>query len=88
MAEDITKQYPYPMELKFEKVYQPCILVSKKRYIGYKYEKLTDVPCFEGKGVELIRRDGCDAVVKIMTKCLFELFTTKNLSNIKRYLQK
>jgi DNA polymerase zeta len=38
--------------------------------------------------VELVRRDGCDAVVKIMTKCLAEIFETKNLSNVKRYLEK
>lgn len=74
------------MELKFEKVYLPAILVSKKRYIGYKYERLGDKPTFEGKGVEMVRRDQCDAVVKIMTKCLYELFETKNLSNVKKYL--
>lgn len=53
------------MELKFEKVYFPCILVSKKRYVAHKYEKPDDIPVFESKGIEIVRRDGCDAVVKI-----------------------
>lgn len=30
------------MELKFEKVYSECILVSKKRYIGNRYEDLSE----------------------------------------------
>jgi len=60
--------------------------VSKKRYVGYKYEKLGDKPSFEGKGIELVRRDGCPAVVKIMRKSLQILFETKNLSEVKGYL--
>ena len=36
----------------------------------------------------MVRRDGCDAVVKIMEKCMFKLFETKNLSTIKKYLEK
>jgi DNA polymerase zeta len=40
MAKEITSRYPYPMELKFEKVYNPMFLIAKKRYVGYKIEKL------------------------------------------------
>lgn len=49
------------MELKFEKVYDPCILVSKKRYVGHRYLFPEDNPKFESKGIEIVRRDGCDA---------------------------
>ena len=41
-------------------------LVAKKRYVGYKIEKIGHKPEFEGKGLEIVRRDGCDAVVKLM----------------------
>lgn len=88
MQQECTKLFPYPVELKFEKVYCPTILVSKKRYVGYKYEQPGQQPVFEGKGLELVRRDGCDAIVKIMSKCIYELFETRNLSNVKRYLEK
>ncbi|EAR97516.2 DNA polymerase type-B family protein (macronuclear) [Tetrahymena thermophila SB210] len=88
IAESITKQYPYPIELKFEKVFRELILVSKKRYVGYKMEKITDKPEFLAKGIEIVRRDGCDAVVKLMKKSLNILFETKNLSKLKNYLNK
>lgn len=48
----------------------PCILITKKRYVGYKYEKLEDKPELEGKGIEIIRRDGCLLTQRIMKECL------------------
>ena len=68
------------MELKFEKVYYPCVTLAKKRYCGYKLEKLTDNPILDAKGIETIRRDTVDAVQKIMEKCLRLLFVTKDIS--------
>ncbi|KRY60552.1 DNA polymerase zeta catalytic subunit, partial [Trichinella britovi] len=34
IAASITEMNPYPVKLKFEKVYYPCILQTKKRYVG------------------------------------------------------
>ena len=53
------------MELKFEKVYHPCVTLSKKRYCGYKLEKITDKPEIDAKGIEVIRRDNIEALQKI-----------------------
>lgn len=80
MAKECTSLYPYPIELKFEKVYSSMFLVAKKRYVGYKIEKLGEEPVFDGKGLEMIRRDGCKAVVKIMKKAIKLIFDTKDLS--------
>jgi DNA polymerase zeta len=67
----ITSQTPYPMKLKFEKVYLPCVLLAKKRYVGFKFENLTEEdPVFDAKGIETVRRDGCPAVSKILEKSL------------------
>lgn len=33
-----TASHPHPVKLKLEKVYQPCVLQTKKRYVGYSYE--------------------------------------------------
>lgn len=74
------------MELKFEKVYYPCVTLAKKRYCGYKLEKISDSPILDAKGIETIRRDTVDAVQKIMEKCLRLLFVNKDLSEIKDYL--
>lgn len=38
IALEITSKTPEDVVLKFEKVYYPCVLVSKKRYVGNCYE--------------------------------------------------
>eukprot|EP00347_Sterkiella_histriomuscorum_P014702 403359875 len=86
IAKTVTSINPFPMELKFEKVYYPCVTLAKKRYCGYKMEKITDKPSLDAKGIETIRRDTVDAVQKIMDKCLRLLFETKDLSQVKDYL--
>lgn len=71
IAAQITKQNPSPMELKFEKVYHPCVLLTKKRYVGFKYESKDQLePEFDAKGIETVRRDGCPAVAKMMEATL------------------
>lgn len=58
--------------------------MAKKRYAGYKYETLTSKPVLEGKGIEIVRRDGCEATTKIMTKSLKLLFRSSDLSDVKK----
>ncbi|SCU95819.1 LAMI_0F03928g1_1 [Lachancea mirantina] len=88
MAAAVTSANPQPIKLQFEKVYHPCVLVSKKRYVGYSYEKEAQkVPFFDAKGIETVRRDGHPAQQKIVEKCLRILFDTKDLSLVKAYLQ-
>ncbi|XP_066138536.1 DNA polymerase zeta catalytic subunit isoform X2 [Euwallacea fornicatus] len=79
IADAVTADNPDPVKLKLEKVYQPCILQTKKRYVGYMYEGPDDtVPVYEAKGIETVRRDGCPAVSKMLQKCLKLLFETKD----------
>ncbi|CAH2007335.1 unnamed protein product [Acanthoscelides obtectus] len=86
IAEAVTNSNPDPVKLKLEKVYQPCILQTKKRYAGYMYEcPDQEEPIFEAKGVETVRRDGCPAVSKMLEKCLRILFDTKDVSLVKKY---
>jgi len=62
---------PAPIKLKFEKVYLPCVLLAKKRYVGYKYENPDDKePGFDAKGIETVRRDGVLAQRKMVENCL------------------
>ena len=66
MAKAVTQQNPKPVKLKFEKVYYPCILQTKKRYVGYMYEtRDQEKPKYDAKGIETVRRDGVPAVVKV-----------------------
>jgi len=53
IAARVTQANPKPVKLQMEKVYQPCALVSKKRYVGFMYESATQtVPTLDAKGIE------------------------------------
>ncbi|WFC97833.1 DNA-directed DNA polymerase [Malassezia yamatoensis] len=89
IAQKITSANPEPVRLNFEKVYHPCILVAKKRYVGYKWETFTQVrPVLDVKGLEIIRRDGCLALQRMQEASIRLLFDTQDLSLVKRYCQR
>ncbi|KAK2584377.1 hypothetical protein KPH14_006763 [Odynerus spinipes] len=87
IADTVTAANPPPVKLKFEKILQPSILQTKKRYCGYMYESPDQKsPEYLAKGIETVRRDGCPAVSKILEKSLKILFDTLDMSLIKMYL--
>ncbi|CAJ1077657.1 LOW QUALITY PROTEIN: DNA polymerase zeta catalytic subunit [Xyrichtys novacula] len=89
IAEAVTATNPKPVKLKFEKVYLPCVLQTKKRYVGYMYESLDQKePVFDAKGIETVRRDGCPAVSKILERSIKLLFETRDISQVKQYVQR
>ena len=88
MAKAITMDNPKPVKLKFEKVYSPCILQTKKRYVGYMYESVEqNLPVFDAKGIETVRRDGIPLGAKILEKSLRLLFESEDLSQVKKFVQ-
>jgi len=88
IAATITKMNPRPVKLKFEKVYHPCVLLAKKRYVGFKYEhRNQNEPEFDAKGIETVRRDGTPAEQKIEENALKILFRTADLSQVKSFFQ-
>jgi len=87
ICQAVTARNPPPIKLKFEKVYHPCLLVSKKRYVGHMYEDLQQkTPQFDAKGIETVRRDSCPLVAKLMGSSLRILFNTLDLSQVRSYL--
>lgn len=88
MVDAITASNPYPIKMKFEKIYQPCVLQTKKRYCGFKFESPgQSKPEFEVKGMEVIRRDCCPAAAKMLEMALRIQFTTRDIEQVKRYVQ-
>lgn len=86
IADTITLLNPSPIKLRFEKVYHPCVLLAKKRYVGFKFESPDElVPVFDAKGIETVRRDGVLAQQKMTENCLKILFRSQDLSEIKSY---
>lgn len=83
IAATVTAANPSPVTLKMEKVYHPCVLLSKKRYVGAMYESPSQhTPTFDAKGIETIRRDTCPAVSKMLERCLRVLFATRDVSQV------
>ncbi|XP_071136539.1 uncharacterized protein [Mytilus edulis] len=88
ICDAVTDMHPSPIKLKFEKVYLPCVLQTKKRYVGFSYETPDQKePIFDAKGIETVRRDACPAVAKILERSIKVLFTTKDVSQVKQYVQ-
>lgn len=87
LAQTVSDTFPDPIKLKFEKIYHPCVLLAKKRYVGHCYEAETQkTGKFEAKGIETVRRDGVPAQLKMVGKSLRILFETKDLSLVKEYV--
>ena len=88
IARQVTAAHPPPVTLRMEKVYHPCILQTKKRYVGFMFERPGHaVPTFDAKGIETIRRDQCPAVAKMEERALRLLFTTRDLSEVEWQLR-
>ena len=70
-AKELEKKFltmlPRPHVCEYEKIYYPWILLSKKRYLGYKYEEATDDPKFSYNGIVLVRRDNCEALKDVVS---------------------
>ena len=62
---------------------------NNNRYVGFMYETQDQVsPTFDAKGIETVRRDGCPAVQKMLEATIRVLFTTRDLSQVRRYLER
>lgn len=89
ISEKVSAMFPDPMKLKFEKVYYPGVLETKKRYFGYMYETEDQAePVLDAKGIELIRRDGCKVQQVILDKAIRTLFDTKDFNAVKKVVQR
>ena len=74
LAERVTAANPWPMKLQMEKVYWPCCMITKKRYVGRAFDSPTSAPRFDAKGIETVRRDTCPLTGKTLTRILKTLF--------------
>lgn len=83
IASAISAMNPNPVTLKMEKVYSPCFLLTKKRYVGYSFESPEQIePTFDAKGIETVRRDTCAAVAKTMEQSLRLFFEHQDISEV------
>lgn len=78
-AKEISKAFVAPIQLEFEKVYFPYLLINKKRYAGLYWtspEKHDKMDC---KGIETVRRDNCTLVAHVIDTCLRKILLDRDV---------
>ena len=80
----------YPQDLEYEKTFYPFILISKKRYIGDKYETIKDVEKKKFKrtsmGIVMKRRDNAPIVKYVFGNIIEKIIIDKNLNKTLEWL--
>jgi DNA polymerase delta subunit 1 len=69
-AAEITGLFGYPVELEFENIYWPYLLISKKRYAGRSITSVNDPGKVSVKGLVSERRDNAPVVGKTARRCI------------------
>lgn len=78
-ADLVSKEFPSPVKLEFEKVYFPYLLMSKKRYAGLLWTQPETWDKMDTKGIETVRRDNCVMVRKLIGSVLDDLLKDRDL---------
>lgn len=79
----VNQHFKKPINLDFEKVYYPYLLINKKRYIGGFYVPSGKPPRItftkiDAKGVEIVRRDNCLMVSEMLKRVSEILMKDRN----------
>jgi hypothetical protein len=89
-ANRITETFPKPIILEYEKIMNPLILYSKKRYASLVYEPSSHGLENKGKdvkGLQLVKRDYCPYVRKMGNEILDRLLLDQNVEKAKQVTQ-
>ncbi|CAM9288465.1 unnamed protein product [Ectocarpus sp. 8 AP-2014] len=84
-AEEVSKIFPRPIKLEFEKVYWPYLLMNKKRYAGLLWTKVDKYDKMDTKGLETVRRDNCLLVRKVVDTCLRKVLIDRDVQGAITY---
>ena len=86
-AEGISKILLKPQDLEYEKVFYPFILLSKKKYVGNKYEENPRKYKQTSMGIVLKRRDNSPLLKLIYGTIIDTIMKTKNIDNAIDFLR-
>ena len=79
-ARAVTKLFPPPVKLEFEKVYYPFLLMNKKRYAGLYWTKPEAYDRMDTKGIETVRRDNCALVRTVIDTALRMILVERSVA--------
>lgn len=84
-ADEVTKLFPHPVKLEFEKVYFPYLLMNKKRYAGLYWTQPEKWDKLDTKGIETVRRDNCALVRQVVTQVLRKILIDRSIKDAIEY---
>lgn len=84
-AREVTKLFPRPVQLEFEKVYCPYLLMNKKRYAGLYWSRPDRHDKLDAKGIETVRRDNCLLVRRVVGTCLKKILEERDVAGAVEY---
>lgn len=83
----VSDRFEKPVSLEFEKVYNPYLLINKKRYAGLIYTNPDKPDKIDTKGIETVRRDNCELVKTVVESCLNKILFEKDLEGAKNIVK-
>lgn len=83
----VSETFVKPIKLEFEKVYNPYLLINKKRYAGLLWTKPEKWDKIDTKGIETVRRDNCLLVRNVITKCLDTILIQRDPTGAAEYVK-
>jgi DNA polymerase elongation subunit (family B) len=84
-GELVKKRLPFPHDLEYEKTFWPFLILTKKRYVGNKYEFNPDKYKQDYNGIVLKRRDNAPIVKEICGGIINRLIDDKDPEKAKEY---
>ncbi|KAN0000981.1 hypothetical protein ACTFIZ_001434 [Dictyostelium cf. discoideum] len=84
-AKFVTTTFIRPINLDFEKVYYPYLLMAKKKYAGLYWTKPDIHDRMDVKGLEMVRRDSCLLVRNVVSTILKKILIEKDLKSAEEY---
>ncbi|KAJ3364525.1 DNA-directed DNA polymerase delta [Allomyces javanicus] len=86
-AEYVTKHFVRPIQLEFEKVYFPYLLINKKRYAGLYWTRPDKWDKMDTKGIETVRRDNAPLVAHVIDTCLRKILMDRDVEGATTFVK-
>jgi DNA polymerase I len=89
LVEFINKELEGIVEMKLEGIFKTLLVLTKKRYAGWSFEKSNSVwkEKIVMKGIETVRRDWCDLVSKTLYKVIDIILKEQNPKKALKYVR-
>jgi DNA polymerase delta subunit 1 len=76
----VSEHFTRPIQLEFEKVYFPYLLINKKRYAGLYWTRPDKYDKMDTKGIETVRRDNCPLVAHVIDTSLRKILMDRDVN--------